>query len=615
MNVFDCETYEDDKNVFIYCISYSYKNKVYSIYNQNGDIFTFFLNELVDRVSENKITFYIHNINFDGMLIMNSIFNNNLSFKWLVRDTNIYYIELKYVHINLIFKCSYKFLPISLKSIFVGELQKKIFPYKFVNKDNLNYVGSCPSIDYFNSDVDLIVYNEFKKKNLIFNLKEVTLEYCENDVKITINFLNKLLEVMGLKYSKIFNKSFSAPSLSYKIFFKYWNSLNIKENLLKEEEIYVRKSYYGGRCEVFGNPLNSDIVHYFDFSGMYEQCMRTKFPIGEGFFSTENLNVENIGFHVIKYKSDMSHPILPQHSNKNKLIFPNGIMQGCYWYEEISLFSQNGGEILEVISSYLYKEEDYVFKDFINEFSEIKKKGGFYKIFGKLMINSLYGSFAMSDKNYESLVCFSESEFKKILEKTDVLETIKKNNCYIMKIVKNSKSIKILKDKDEYFRFSTRNISYASIIASKARIKLYKGFCDVINSGGRILYCDTDSIAASYNENKLNNQYGEVKWQEIWKDAVFIGPKFYAFKDENNKDIIKIKGISKNDYNFSQLKNLFYANKESIFYNSQLNFRKKKYELKQTYVKKIISLNKYDKRIFTENKKNTRPLLNPPYNE
>jgi hypothetical protein len=58
--------------------------------------------------------------------------------------------------------------------------------------------------------------------------------------------------------------------------------------------------------------------------------MRTKFPIGEGFFSTENLNVENIGFHVIKYKSDMSHPILPQHSNKNKLIFPNGIMQGCY---------------------------------------------------------------------------------------------------------------------------------------------------------------------------------------------------------------------------------------------------------------------------------------------
>jgi hypothetical protein len=129
------------------------------------------------------------------------------------------------------------------------------------------------------------------------------------------------------------------------------------------------------------------------------------------------------------------------------------------------------------------------------------------------------------------------------------------------------------------------------------------------------LYCDTDSIAASYSENKLHNQYGEIKWQEIWKDAVFIGPKFYAFKDKNNKDIIRIKGISKNDYSFGQLKNLFYTNQENIFYNNQLNFRKKKYELKQTYIKKIISLNKYDKRIFTENKKNTKPLLNPPYNE
>jgi hypothetical protein len=82
-------------------------------------------------------------------------------------------------------------------------------------------VGSCPSIDYFNSDVDLALYNDFKEKNLIFNLKEVTISYCENDVKITINFLNKLLEIMGSKYSKIFDKSFSAPALSYKIFFKY----------------------------------------------------------------------------------------------------------------------------------------------------------------------------------------------------------------------------------------------------------------------------------------------------------------------------------------------------------------------------------------------------------
>jgi hypothetical protein len=113
----------------------------------------------------------------------------------------------------------------------------------------------------------------------------------------------------------------------------------------------------------------------------------------------------------------------------------------------------------------------------------------------------------------------------------------------------------------------------------------------------------------------LNIEYGEIKWQEIWKDAVFIGPKFYAFKNLNNKDVVKIKGVSKNDYSFDQLKNLFYNNKESIFYSNQLNFRKNKYELKQTYIKKIISLNKYDKRIFSKNKKKTKPITNPLYNE
>jgi DNA polymerase elongation subunit (family B) len=34
---------------------------------------------------------------------------------------------------------------------------------------------------------------------------------------------------------------------------------------------------------------------------------------------------------------------------------------------------------------------------------------------------------------------------------------------------------------------------------------------EVLKSGGKLLYCDTDSIAASYKEVKLNEQFGEVK--------------------------------------------------------------------------------------------------------
>jgi hypothetical protein len=32
INIFDCETYEKNTNVYVYCICYSIKNEIYSIY-------------------------------------------------------------------------------------------------------------------------------------------------------------------------------------------------------------------------------------------------------------------------------------------------------------------------------------------------------------------------------------------------------------------------------------------------------------------------------------------------------------------------------------------------------------------------------------------------------
>lgn len=616
INVLDFETYEDDKKVCPYCISYSIGNNIFSIYKENeNDIIIEFLDDVISKINTTKITFFIHNINFDGMILMDSIFKNNLSFNWVIKDTNIYMIELKYLEIFFEFKCSYKFLPISLKKIEINEHKKTIFPYSFVNKNNLNYIGITPNKEYYNHDVSDSEYNEIK--NNVFNLKNETIKYCENDVKITLYLINSLINVMDKRYLRIFNKTYSSPSLSYKIFNKYWNNFKINEKILKEEDIYVRKSYFGGRCEVFGNPKDDEIIHYFDFSGMYGQCMMEEFPIENGFFVNENLNYRNIGFHCIKFSSNMEYPILPHHSEDGKLIFANGVFIGCYWYEEIIFFVENGGLVLEIYSSYIFKKKNYVFKNFINEFTSIKMKGGMYKIFGKLMINSLYGGMAMNEKKYESIICFSDKEAEKIHNKTDVLEYFKKNRCYIFKVLKNKKSNDIINKEEKKWSnsLSIRNVIYASIIASKARIKLYKGFNDVIKSGGRIFYSDTDSIAAGYKEERLKKKYGDIEWSEIWKDAVFIAPKFYSYIDKNDKQFLRLKGISSKDSNIKNLKKIFYSNTSIIKYEKQLNFNKKKFELEQNYIDKIIFINKYNKRIFSKDKKETKPLYYPPYNE
>jgi putative IMPACT (imprinted ancient) family translation regulator len=86
----------------------------------------------------------------------------------------------------------------------------------------LNYIGPIPSIENFNYDVSEENYFEYiKEKKNVFDLKKETIEYCENDVKITYNLIKKIIEIMNKKYINIFKKSYSAPSLSYKIFFKY----------------------------------------------------------------------------------------------------------------------------------------------------------------------------------------------------------------------------------------------------------------------------------------------------------------------------------------------------------------------------------------------------------
>jgi hypothetical protein len=243
-----------------------------------------------------------------------------------------------------------------------------------------------------------------------------------------------------------------------------------------------------------------------------------------------------------------------------------------------------GGIVEKVINSYIYEKYEEVFTDFVDKFTEIRKKDGYYKIFGKLMINSLYGSMALKSE--------------------DDIFFYKVNASYIIIIKNDFKAKKYFKKKNN-IELSNRNVSYASAIASKARIKLYRAMKNVINDGGRLLYCDTDSIFAAYNKTNNTKNFGNLEWLNFYDDAVFVSPKTYALKSENEE--IKIKGISLKNISFYEFKNNFY-NETSVIFKDQLNIKKLNFTLKQKYIEKKINLNAYDKRIFSEDKKTTFPL-------
>jgi hypothetical protein len=135
----------------------------------------------------------------------------------------------------------------------------------------------------------------------------------------------------------------------------------------------------------------------------------------------------------------------------------------------------------------------------------MKEKSESHKIFGKLMINSLYGRMGMSDiENYSIII--KEEDLEKY-ENLNIISLKKINKIYLITLELDNKTRNKFKEFKNRFK---KNISIASSITSKSRLKLYKAQNDVINNNGRLLYSDTDSIFASYEKDVSNEKHGEV---------------------------------------------------------------------------------------------------------
>jgi hypothetical protein len=232
------------------------------------------------------------------MLLIDSLSKQYIyQFKSFLKNSNIYSITIdkKDSKKKILFKCSYKILPLSLKKIAIGfSLENKmVFPYKFVSKETIFYVGKNPDFFFFETIND---YNTFNNQNSFFDVEKYSIKYCMNDVKITAKFLKKLSKLINVSKISI-NDVYSAPSLSFKIFSKCFNMKNISFKLPKLLTTINKSAYCGGRCEVYGNPKDQEQIFHFDFSGMYSQCMQQKFCFGSHKIVDKNINIERPGYY------------------------------------------------------------------------------------------------------------------------------------------------------------------------------------------------------------------------------------------------------------------------------------------------------------------------------
>lgn len=211
----DIETYIKDNVLIPYCISIYDGKRSYSYflsdYKNSEDLILTALKSILIR-KYNGYNIYIHNLaKFDVIFLFKHLAKLG-SVSPIIHNGRIISINLNYgknLEYRLQFKDSYLILLASLAKLtkgFMSDIQKSIFPFLFVNENNLNYIGPVPEFKYFdNSKINLSEYNNYKDQfnyKTIWNLRDETIKYCEIDCISLYQVIYKFSELVYLK--KIF---------------------------------------------------------------------------------------------------------------------------------------------------------------------------------------------------------------------------------------------------------------------------------------------------------------------------------------------------------------------------------------------------------------------------
>lgn len=265
------------------------------------------------------------------------------------------------------------------------------------------------------------------------------------------------------------------------------------------------------------------------------------------------------------------------------LTFPTGTWCGWYFSEELK-FAQDNGYNIEVIKGYKFDKKYDNFKEYVDTLSNLKANSEdvTLKNLAKLLSNSLFGKLGMNPIQPVTKIIKKEKleDFllsRKILQEVDITE----NDTLISYLPGPDKDIlnkfevdinKALNTQqyggiDKHTFIKNLSIPVAAAVTAYTRIYISTTKLNILNSGGKIYYSDTDSIITDKvldNDIVDPKQIGKFKLEFEIDKAYMPAPKVYAFikKDpynilsENEKIVKKAKGGNSEDLNLEQYLNM-----------------------------------------------------------
>ena len=456
-------------------------------------------------------------------------------------------------------------------------------------------------------DSYLLLSSSLKRLTFDFDVKhkKIELEQDYNNIKIDEQEKEYLkYDVIGLyevleEFFKLLKERNIEPKLTYSSCALADFKTNYKEKFDKIRNIEndeLRSGYYGGRTEVFKTYYKNDDIplNCYDVNSLYPYVMSNfKFPVGEYTISREPITEEYISKIEFYCPKDLNIPLLPVHYNK-KLIFPTGYGTGVYTRHEIEKAKQLGYKI-KYIKTYNFKDSDYLFKDYVDYWYNIKKNSkGSKRNLSKLMLNSLYGKFGTRADRERYIINPNK-------------EWIRKN--YNDWNLNDFEKFEVWSNK---FKFVAPYVNLPIIlyITSLSRLRLYEY---IEKCEGDIYYCDTDSVFTTKNID-VSDKLGDVKLEKQSKEAHFLRPKVYGLVLTDESVLMKAKGLNKSMLKLENYREATQHNDYSKFTQTTTNIGGFKTTLKRfgkfisNYKMTKTLHSEYTKRIILEDGVNTKPL-------
>ena len=622
----DLETFKNDKGEAIpYAIGYKTAKVLDTFYLNDYKNSDDMILDCIDKfmvVKNHNMKLYAHNMGeFDGILILKTLIDKSDNHGYKIKvfsnnDGKLMSIDItKKLKNKQIIKISildsYLLLPVGLDylcDVFNTNVKKTIFPYDFINSNTINYKGLIPDYSYFKSinNFSYKNYQEYSRKYMVstgllersslWETKSETLSYLENDL---IGLYEVVMEFKKRIYDKFYVNITRVRTISGLAFLiyttKYYDDKLTPIHFTKGKlEDFIRNAYMGGIVDV--NIHYSDYITFkYDVNSHYPYAMLSNpMPGGPPRISNET-NLDNIfGFVeaivTAPSEEELRVAILPVKTIYGKTVLFRNTVKGTWFSEELKMARDYGYKVVDILSCVQFEKVEGTFDKYIKEIYELKRmadkaKNKVERYLYKLILNSLYGRLGIRPKNIK-LTLEDSTNINKILHTENSEVLYQANDKYLVRsagpfdpdLIKIINDEKLYVDDKDNFQAASpwggniSSVQYSAAITAYARMHLNK-FKNMENN--TYLGGDTDSIIMKHalDYKYVGSNLGQFKLEHVITEGFYHSKKFYLLVTDENKHIIKAKGIDnkKNLIDYNSFVELFKGNSIIV---KQLQFNK-----------------------------------------